>query len=126
MQDCAAILLPAMTAPTGSSTAEAGTASPRPTDVALPTDADVHFAHTVAGILACKDWDWRNILGIRRNNNPNVASTYRKLNMLVRPDKRTKLGIELAGGIDRCDQALQFVQQSYKDASRWSIETSFT
>ena len=95
---CVAVLLPAMT------------------DAAAPTVAEVRFAYTVSGILACKEWDWRSILGIDcKVDNPDVARSYRKLNMLTHPDKRTKLGIELAGGIDMCDQALQLIQQSYKD-----------
>ena len=91
------------------------------TDPAAPTVAEVRFAYTVAGILACRQWDWRSILGIARNvENPNVANSYRKLNMLIHPDKRTKLGIELAGGIDKSDRALHMAQEAYRDAVRWS------
>ncbi len=92
------------------------------TDAATPTVAEVRFAYTVAGILACKGWDWRNILGIDRNvDKPNIAHSYRKLNMLIHPDKRAKLGVELAGGINRSDHALHLAQEAYKDALRWSI-----
>ncbi len=41
--------------------------------------------------------------------------------MLVHPDKRTKLGVELAGGINRSDHALHLAQEAYKDALRWPI-----
>ena len=41
--------------------------------------------------------------------------------MLTHPDKRTKRGIELAGGINRSDHALHLAQEAYKDALRWSI-----
>ena len=102
---CVAILLPAMT------------------DHVAPTVTEVRFAYTIAGILACKQWDWRNILGIDRQvDNPNIASSYRKLNMLIHPDRRTKLGIELAGGIDKSNRALHVAQEAYKDAVRWSVE----
>ena len=39
--------------------------------------------------------------------------------MLTHPDKRTKLGVELAGGITRSDRALHLAQEAYKDALRW-------
>ena len=57
---CAAVLPSAMAAP------------------AAPLPSDVHFAATVAGILACNKWNWRSILGIPANDeNPNYASSYR-------------------------------------------------
>ena len=55
---------------------------------AAPLPSDVHFAATVAGILACSKWSWRSILGIPANDeNPNYASSYRKLNLLIHPTK---------------------------------------
>ena len=57
----------------------------------------------------------------RKVDNPDVARSYRKLNMLTHPDKRTKLGIELAGGINKSDHALHLAQEAYKDALRWSV-----
>ena len=41
--------------------------------------------------------------------------------MLIHPDRRAKLGIELAGGINKSDHALQLAQEAYKDALRWSV-----
>ena len=97
---CAAVLPSAMAAP------------------AAPLPSDVHFAATVAGILACNKWNWRSILGIPANDeNPNYASSYRKLNLLIHPDKRTGRGIELAGGTVNCDLAFQIVRQAYELAT---------
>ena len=61
---CVAVLLSAMAAP------------------ASPTPTDVRFAYTVAGILACKEWSWRGILGTAATvKNPNVANSHRQIEL---------------------------------------------
>ena len=93
---CVAVLLSAMAAP------------------ATPSDADVRFANTTAGMLACDPCSWRGILGIATNvENPKFTRPYSTLNLLTHPDKRTVGGTELAGGSANCNRAHQMVQDAH-------------
>lgn len=85
----------------------------------LPRDLppDEALAAEVRRINACRDSDYRSILELDKAANVDTAkSHYRQIMRLLHPDKRTSVGEELAGGKDPCDQAMQKVQASLKQA----------
>lgn len=85
----------------------------------LPRDLppDEALAAEVRRINACRDSDYRSVLELDKAANVDTAkSHYRQIMRLLHPDKRTSVGEELAGGKDPCDQAMQKVQASLKQA----------